>query len=123
MARAEFEEAIEDVCTIIALETQNRENSDEEMSGEDSELEDAGKRRKVLKDLVDIYGILFAPINRQPVLTTRAFVFVHAPLILTAFSRIRFTVISSSPQILSLSHLYAMQLASLAIFPDYLPSN
>jgi len=32
--------------------------------GEDSELEDAGKRRsdwKVLKDLVDIYDILYEP--------------------------------------------------------------
>jgi len=60
MVRAEFEKAIEDVCTIIALEAQSREDSDEEMSGEDSELEGAGNRRsdwKVIKDLVDIYDI------------------------------------------------------------------
>lgn len=37
MIRPEFEEVIEGVCTIVALETPNREHSDEEMSGEDSE--------------------------------------------------------------------------------------
>ena len=64
MIRAEFEEAMEDVCAIIALEAHNREDSDEEMSGEDLEFEDAGKRGsdwKVLRDLVDIYDILFEP--------------------------------------------------------------
>jgi len=64
MVRAEFEEAIEDVCTIIALEAQNREGSDEEMLGEDSEVEDAGNRRsdwKVVKDLVDIYDSVLEP--------------------------------------------------------------
>jgi len=64
MVRAEFEEAIEDVCTIIALEAQSREDSDKEMSGEDSEFEDVGNGRsdwKVVKDLVDIYDIFLEP--------------------------------------------------------------
>jgi len=33
MIRAEFEEVIEDACTIVALETQNRGHSDEEIFG------------------------------------------------------------------------------------------
>lgn len=67
--RAEFEGVIEDICTVVALETQNRGNSDEEMSEEDSEdLEDERLNWKVIKDLVDIYDMFFEPrymVNRR----------------------------------------------------------
>lgn len=62
--RAEFEEVIEDVCTIVALETQNRGVSDEEdLDSEDSESESVDRRSdwRVIKDLVDIYDIFFEP--------------------------------------------------------------
>ncbi|KAF8453218.1 hypothetical protein BGX38DRAFT_1329207 [Terfezia claveryi] len=63
MIRAEFEEVIEDVCTIVALETQNRGDSDEEdlEDSEDSESEDRRSDWRVIKDLVDIYDIFFEP--------------------------------------------------------------
>ncbi|RPB20555.1 hypothetical protein L211DRAFT_841644 [Terfezia boudieri ATCC MYA-4762] len=59
--RAEFEEVIEDVCTIVALETQNRTDSDKEQDLEDSDSEDKRSEWRVTKDLVDIYDILFEP--------------------------------------------------------------
>ena len=55
MIRAEFEGVIEDVCTIVALETQNKGDSDEEEDSEDKRSD-----RKVIKDLIDIY-IFFQP--------------------------------------------------------------